>query len=305
MIYYKHIEKGTLYAVKTPLNNESLVTITETEYKESKRVIALQGYDETATAIIWGNAKRKWYVRLKNALAQKGIHAVCVDTTAFLTADLSNLKLAIGVPIEVKQKLDEKVPNIRYINAPEKTLLINDKWYTYLKCIECGIATPKTQQTADGLQYPFVVKARDGSLGKQVYLVSDVGEQAVAEKLMEKHKLIYQEYISSSYGKDVRVICVGGKAVAWFLRKNESDFRSNIATGGHGENIELSAEWKAFAEKVASDFDLDLCGLDILFGENGEPILCEVNSRPILVGIEGTTGTNVIGIYADFIADVK
>jgi gamma-F420-2:alpha-L-glutamate ligase len=55
------------------------------------------------------------------------------------------------------------------------------------------------------------------------------------------------------------------------------------------------------AEKAASILGLDYCGVDVLIGPKGEPILCEVNSNAFIEGIEKVTGVNVASAYAHHI----
>ena len=63
---------------------------------------------------------------------------------------------------------------------------------------------------------------------------------------------------------------------------------------------ELPDEYLKVAEKCASILGLDYCGVDILEGPNGEPIVSEVNSNAFYEGIEKTTGVNVAGCYVDY-----
>ena len=46
---------------------------------------------------------------------------------------------------------------------------------------------------------------------------------------------------------------------------------------------------------------LDYCGVDLLYGDNNEPIVCEVNSHAFFGGIEKVTGVNVAKAYAKYI----
>ena len=46
------------------------------------------------------------------------------------------------------------------------------------------------------------------------------------------------------------------------------------------------------AQKVMHELRLDFAGVDILFGEDGEPVLCEVNSNAHFVNIWKCTGVN-------------
>ncbi len=166
---------------------------------------------------------------------------------------------------------------------------------------EKKVSLDKAKNIAKELGFPVIVKESFGSMGKGVYLASSEEELLF---IMEKLKLIphiYQEYIGYKKGTDVRVIVVGGKAVASMIRKNPSDFRSNIALGGTGEKIELNSSFKETAEGIAKELKLDYCGIDLLFGEDGEPYVCEVNSNAFFGEIEKITGVNVARLYAEHV----
>jgi ribosomal protein S6--L-glutamate ligase/gamma-F420-2:alpha-L-glutamate ligase len=65
--------------------------------------------------------------------------------------------------------------------------------------------------------------------------------------------------------------------------------------------VEISNEFIETAEMVAKILNLDYCGVDLLFGENKEPFVCEVNSNAFIGGIEQATGVNVAKLYAEYI----
>ena len=150
------------------------------------------------------------------------------------------------------------------------------------------------------LGYPLIFKKSYGSLGKGVIKVDN---RRQLEEVAEKYKgapHLYQQYIAASHGKDVRVILIGGCAVAAMLRKSQGDFRSNIELGGAGENFELNNKLVYLSQRVASLLKLDYCGVDILIGEDGY-YLCEVNSNAFFKEFEQVTGVNVAEKYAWYI----
>ena len=112
---------------------------------------------------------------------------------------------------------------------------------------------------------------------------------------------MYQKYIGYKRGVDVRIIVIGGKYFAAMTRKNENDFRSNVAQGGTVKEITPSEEFIAVAENCARSLGLDYCGVDILFGENGKPIVCEVNSNAFFKSFEAVTHINVARKYAEYV----
>lgn len=214
---------------------------------------------------------------------------------------------------------------VKLFNSHKAIRTCDDKGETYIALSNKGFNLPKTlfapvcyrsecevqaeyiNNIEKELGYPVVVKSSYGSCGSGVFLAKDKLE---LESLLDKLKLtphMCQEYLGKHCGKDVRVIVIGGKAVAGMIRSNENDFRSNIALGGSGQKIELNdkkyAELLTHAEGVAKALDLDYCGVDILFGNDNEPVICEVNSNAFFEGIESVTGINVAKKYAEYIIE--
>ena len=92
---------------------------------------------------------------------------------------------------------------------------------------------------------------------------------------------------------------VGGKIVNAIYRENKSDFRSNISNGGSAKVIKLNSKQEEIALKAFNALNLDFAGIDILFGENDLPIICEVNSNFHFYSTYKVTGVNL----ADYIRD--
>ena len=151
------------------------------------------------------------------------------------------------------------------------------------------------------LGYPVVVKESYGSLGKGVYKANNRQElEALCEKLKCTPHL-FQKFISSSAGKDIRVIVIGGKAVAAMQRKSDEDFRSNLELGGTAKPVEIDDCLRDICELTAKTLNLDYCGIDVLYGENGGYLVCEVNSNAFFGGIERVTGVNIARLYAEYV----
>ena len=91
----------------------------------------------------------------------------------------------------------------------------------------------------------------------------------------------------------MRVYVVGNKVSACALRENVSDFRSNVAQGGSMKPLILPKEYADIAVRAVSEVGAFFAGVDLLVGENGEPILCEVNSNAHFAGLEQNIGANV------------
>ncbi len=262
--------------------------------------------------------------RLKQEFSALGV-AVKIVTDAFLSSQiecgkiesaLSNVKFAIYLDKDKYQSQILTERGIRLFNSHKAVRVCDDKGLTYLALSNKGFNIPKTifgalcynqdskidkawaKKIAGELGFPLVVKESFGSMGKGVYLANDLAE---LEQVMEKVKLkphLFQQYLGAKKGVDVRVIVIGGKVVCAMERQNLTDFRSNVAQGGCGKAIDLPEDFKLCAQNCAKALELDYCGVDLLYGDDGQPYVCEVNSNAFISGIEKTTGVNVAKAYA-------
>lgn len=198
----------------------------------------------------------------------------------------------------------------RLFNCAEAVQICDDKSLTIMALMNSGIRMPKTVlapmtysnigytdteflDQVEVLGYPLIAKECFGSFGQQVYLVKnrEALEQLVSEK--KGITLLFQEYVKSSCGRDIRINMVGGEPVAAMYRYNDDDFRANITNGGKMESYTPTAEQIDMARKVCQIISLDFAGVDILFGPEEEPVFCEVNSNAHFKNIYDCTGINV------------
>ena len=202
-------------------------------------------------------------------------------------------------------------------NNIESIIKCDDKMLTHICLSDQGIKMPTTISSTlcytdngnrdylklveEKVGLPMIVKEVYGSLGRQVYLANNHEELLQIENKLIHIPHIFQEYIESSRGKDYRIIVIGGKVVAYMKRENPHSYLSNLAAGGSASKVDLPRQYLDVAEKCASILGLDYCGVDILEGQNGEPIVSEVNSNAFYEGIEKTTGINVAGCYVDYL----
>lgn len=208
---------------------------------------------------------------------------------------------------------------LRLFNCHDAIRVCDDKAETYIALSKNGVKFPKTifgalcynqslqikkewvDKIIKELSFPIIIKESYGSMGKGIYLANDKDELLSAMEKVKTKPHLFQEYVSYKKGVDVRVIVIGGEVVASMERRNENDFRSNVAQGGSGVMVEINEEFINVAKKCAKILNLDYCGVDLLYGKDGEPIVCEVNSNAFIGGIEKTTGINVAKEYVEYI----
>ncbi len=151
------------------------------------------------------------------------------------------------------------------------------------------------------LSYPIVIKEAKGSFGWQVYLVNNKNELIKKRKELLYIPHLYQQFIQSSKGRDVRVYVVGNKVVCSMLRVSEKDFRANVINGSKTYPHKAEKKFIEMAIKACKLIGADFGGVDILFGENGEPVLCEVNSNAGIKSALENCGVNVADYIFDYI----
>ena len=188
------------------------------------------------------------------------------------------------------------------INMPKT--IIGPKFYKGYKIDDTNLEYIKYLEQE--LKYPIVIKQACGSFGKQVYLVNNRKE--LTNKMQELIGIdcLYQEFINTSFGKDVRIQVAFNEVVASAKRVSKSDFRSNVSNGGTMEKYEPNEEYKKLAISVCKILKLDFAGVDILFGENNIPILCEVNSNALINNLYNCTNINsAYAIISGIIKDLN
>jgi len=155
--------------------------------------------------------------------------------------------------------------------------------------------------------YPLILKTITGSQGKGVFLLENRNKLNDIATLMEiskdpKINLILQEFISSSRGKDIRVIVIGGRTIGAMLRTSKGkNFKANYSAGGQVEAFDLNPAIEWLAIESSRLIGLDISGVDILFDRKNNYRICEINSYPGFEGFEKATGINVPGEIFNYI----
>ncbi|WP_138415497.1 ATP-grasp domain-containing protein [Aquibacillus sediminis] len=155
------------------------------------------------------------------------------------------------------------------------------------------------QNVNDYLDFPVVIKEAYGSYGEQVYLVKTQADLLEKISLLKDRPFVIQEFIESSYGKDIRLNVVGDRVVAAMLRYEENDFRSNLASG-KSRAYQPTEQEKQLAIAATKAVGADFAGIDLLLGEKG-PIVCEVNSNALVHKTYHCTGVDVTQHIIDYI----
>lgn len=145
----------------------------------------------------------------------------------------------------------------------------------------------------DKLGLPLVVKESFGSFGQQVYLCRNREELEKRVKELQGRSFLFQRFVETSAGRDVRLQVVGKRVVAAMERRaKDGDFRANITNGGTMKQYVPTKEQEELVVKCCEILQADFAGVDLLFGENGESYVCEVNSNAHFKNIYDCTNVN-------------
>lgn len=188
---------------------------------------------------------------------------------------------------------------VTVINTAQSIEIVRDKLYTQQVLAATNLPVPKTMLAKfpvdidlveKQIGFPVVVKTVSGSMGLGVYLSDTRRNFEELMSLLESTKpnanIILQEFISTSRGRDVRVIVIGGRAIASMERRaTDGGFKSNIARGGEALRYEMTPEIEMLAIEAARTLNLDVAGIDLLFDKVLFKV-CEVNSAPQFAGME-------------------
>ena len=208
---------------------------------------------------------------------------------------------------------------MKLYNPSHAIAVSDDKTLTYQTLVGKGINMPKTiiapmiyegslasdlnlyNYIQQEIKFPMIVKEAFGSFGEQVYMVNNTEELLEKVRTIGAKPHLYQEFVHSSFGRDIRLNVVGDRVVACMLRKSSKDFRSNISAGGKMESFSPTKEQSELAVKSVKLIGADFAGVDLLFGKDEEPILCEINSNAHMENIYNCTGIDVTDYIIDYV----
>jgi len=210
---------------------------------------------------------------------------------------------------------------MRVFNSSEALETCDNKGLTAVVLENSGIKMPQTillpktfapysdyefvSTIGDTLGFPLVLKECHGSFGKQVWLINNIDE--LIEKIREvtPRPMIAQKLISTSFGRDVRIQVVGGEIVAAAYRKaKDGDFIANVTSGGTMYDYKPTKEQAEMAINACRAVKADFAGVDVLFGKDEEPVLCEINTNAHFKNLYDATGIDASLYIAKHIVSV-
>ncbi len=151
--------------------------------------------------------------------------------------------------------------------------------------------------------YPLVVKLVSGRQGRGVALLtgSEEAERARTLLMHQRRGLLLQRYYPPESRRDLRVLVIGGRALAAMtLKPAAGEFRGNVHLGGAVSNLAPEGEPAELAVKATAALGLEVAGVDILQTDEG-PRLLELNYSPGFKGLEQASGRDIAAELVQFV----
>ena len=179
-----------------------------------------------------------------------------------------------------------------YVNKFEQMTRLQSSYF--LKPLYCLSTTSlQYEELTARLGTPFIAKGLENSMGREIELIDSISDYLSLKKNYAAEKeWLFEEYIATSYGRDLRLYSIRGEAIACIMRQSNDGFRANMALGATATQVNIDTRLKEIAKDIYQQTKLDFVGIDLLFGER-EYYLCEINVMPGLEGVETATGTNI------------
>ncbi len=162
------------------------------------------------------------------------------------------------------------------------------------------------QYTDEAMPIPAVLKPRYGKMGKGIVHIEkpeQLFEPSVQEAL-SRHEYLVQEYVSASYGKDIRfffadfgssyTVAFESHCSALCVLRQGSSFLSNAHAGGKMERYVPTDSLSTLAYAIFKASGLVYGTVDFLFTDTAGMgfTVCELNSMPGFEELERATKAN-------------
>lgn len=259
--------------------------------------------EEYNNALKSNNKIKPYYEYIKNYAKYKGfeVHFYTVEYLLKNFTDIKETLILCSLSLTSTQRnfvksMYENENALMYQNE-EVFQIANDKYLTYLFLKKHNIKTPKTKllniSKLKNEKYPFVIKKRNSSNAKDVFLITSKKQLQV---VLSKNKIrpniqnqyIVQEYIKKTHGKSIRTTTLNSKDYYVYKIQNKS-FCSNVSKGGKVKSVINKQKFinntKKIVEIFQKEYDLKNIQIGVDFTNEFNPQIFEINAFPGYYGL--------------------
>lgn len=186
------------------------------------------------------------------------------------------------------------------VNPPAGLEIAIDKFATLQRVAALGYSVPNTvvvQSRCEAMEAfgqlggDCVVKPIFGGEGRGVMRIRD-SELAwtVFSTLENLDAVCYVQQFVPPGGCDTRLLVIGD-TIRGIRRTNETEFRTNVSSGGRCQRITPNEQQMEMARKICRKIGLRFASVDLVDCDEGQPRVIEVNAIPGWKGAQGVTDT--------------
>ena len=178
---------------------------------------------------------------------------------------------------------------IPVINPPTALEIAIDKFATLQRVSALGFPTPDTavvQSRRDALDAfqalgsDCVVKPIFGGEGRGVMRIQSPELAWTTFSTLENLGAVcYVQKFVPPGGSDTRLLVIGD-TVRGIQRTNDTEFRTNVSSGGRCQSVDLNQEQFQMAQTICKDLGLRFASVDLLHFDGGDAKVIEVNAIP-------------------------
>jgi RimK family alpha-L-glutamate ligase len=179
---------------------------------------------------------------------------------------------------------------VRCINSPRAIERTIDKSWAGATLALAGVPTPPTvvceryddaMAAFEQLGGDVVVKPLFGAMGSGIVRIEDRDVAHRVFRALELERAVYyvQRTIAPAGRRDLRVLVVAGD-IAGAMERVSDSWRANVARGARPRAVALNDDERGLALAAAAALAVDVAGVDLLIGSDGEGAVLEVNGIP-------------------------
>jgi RimK family alpha-L-glutamate ligase len=179
---------------------------------------------------------------------------------------------------------------VRVVNAPRAIERTIDKSWASALLAGAGVPTPATiaceryetaMEAFDRLGRDVVVKPLFGAMGSGIVRIEDRDVAHRVFRALELEHAVYylQRTVAPPGRRDLRALVVDG-AIAAAMERVTDSWRANVARGARPRATALEGEQTELALRAAATLEVDVAGVDLLAGADGQTTVVEVNGIP-------------------------
>jgi [lysine-biosynthesis-protein LysW]---L-2-aminoadipate ligase len=203
----------------------------------------------------------------------------------------------------------------KVINRFEVGQTCGNKLITSIKLAESKIPSPKTQfafSAESGLEnfkktgFPVVLKPIVGSWGRGIYPLRDLETASMIVEMREEDnsplsRIYYIQEMVDRPPRDIRCIVIDDQAVTAIYRySSQSEWRTNVARGGHVEPAPITKEIEDLALRAAKAVGGGILGVDMMEDKNRGLVVHEVNNTVEFRGAASVSKADIPNAMIDY-----